>query len=184
MKRLIGVLVFAFCVLAAGTLSARADQEMMAQCNKKCMHDEMKPETDLKDMLFQRAHFILDNAVKIELSDEQADKVKAIKYTMKKALIMSEADIASADLDVKEGLGKDEFDVNALNTLIDKEYAIKAQQAKDLVAAYADLNKVLTKDQEKKLKSLYPGGIAGKMGCIKTQKEGAGPMMGEDKAVK
>ena len=172
MKRLIAILAFALCVFLSGSVPARADEGMTGY------------KIDLDKMFMHKAIFILEKADQLGLSDEQAGKIKLLKYAVEKSLVKSEADIESTALDIREGLEKDEADVNSLNTLIDKQYEIKGQQDKDMIAAYAEFNKILTKDQVKKLKSISMSGMPEEKQCMRVQKEEAGPMMGEEKEPK
>jgi len=66
-------------------------------------------------------------------------------------------------------MGKEEADLNSLNTLLDKKYEIKAKAAKALLSAYVDLKKVLSKDQMNKLRDIW--------GKVRLE-DGKCPMMG------
>jgi Spy/CpxP family protein refolding chaperone len=127
---------------------------------------------DLADMFVFKAHFILANASDLGLSDDQMDKIMALKYGFKKSVIKNDADIESLVLDIKEELRKAEVDVAAVNTLIDKKYAAKAQRAKEIVSSCVSLKKVLTKEQMGKLKDLWQGGMMKKAKYPGIEKEG------------
>jgi len=99
-------------------------------------------------------------------------KVKALKMNVKKSAIKSDADVELLVLDIEEALAKDEVDVNGVNALIDKKYGIKSQEAKTLVGAYADLKRVLTKDQMKKLHDIWnKGKMEGKSEMMEGKEE-------------
>jgi Spy/CpxP family protein refolding chaperone len=157
MKCIMKIFIIAFLALAALSTVALADDSPMGRCTMMCAHEKMWSKMDLDDMLFFKIHFVLANAADIGLSDDQAEKIKALKYSVKKGLIKNDADIESIALDIKEELRKDVIDTNAVNGLIDKKYAVKAQKAKDLVGAYANLKTILTKEQIKKAKDLMTG---------------------------
>ena len=110
-------------------------------------------------IFFLKARIILKNAAELGLSEDQIAKIKALKYNVEKSSIKSEADIKAIALDIREAVRKDDVDTSAVNSLIDKKYAIKAQKAKDDVEAYVSLKKILTGDQQKKLKEIWSSGM-------------------------
>ena len=115
-------------------------------------------------MFFHKAHLALSHAAELGLSDDQVSKIKALEYTVKKNLIKEDADIKSLGLDIREAITKDTVDTNAVNSLIDQKYAKKAEKAKETVQAYANLKKILTKDQYDKLKEMRHHAMWDKMG--------------------
>lgn len=159
MKRIFIFLVFALCVTAAVSSYAFAKCGSMDKCCNMNMQDKMWSKMDLDDKFFCKAHFFLSNAADLGLTDEQIEKIKTLKYSTKKILIKNKADIEILALDIEEGLRKDEIDVSAVNSLIDKKFTLKAQTAKELVEAFANLKKILTKDQIKKMKDIWSKGM-------------------------
>jgi hypothetical protein len=89
------------------------------------------------------------------LSDEQAQKVKLLKLNTEKGKIKSDAEVKSLGLDIEAALGKDEVDVKSTSALLEKKYSVKSQEAKALLGAYAELKKVLSKDQLKQLHDIW-----------------------------
>ena len=155
MKYVIRIFILAFCVLALASTHALADScYMKGKCDMMHEHGKMMSKMDRGDMFSCKIRFIMEKASELGLSDDQAEKVKALKYSVKKNLIRKDADIETLTLDIKEALGKDEVDLSAVNNLVDKKYTIKAQKTKDLIEACANVKKILTKDQQKKLKEL------------------------------
>ncbi|MFC1666438.1 Spy/CpxP family protein refolding chaperone [Candidatus Omnitrophota bacterium] len=102
-----------------------------------------------------KAGLILKNQEDLGLSDEQAKKIKELKIATKKDLIRKKADIDILAIDIKSKLWEETVDINAINALIDKKYEIKKIKAKSLIAACAALKEILTKEQVKKLRTLY-----------------------------
>ena len=108
------------------------------------MHKGMGAEHGMDRLFFFKVGLILGRSADIGLTDDQKEKVETLKYNFLKTIIK----------DIKEGLRKDEADIKTINGLLDKEYVAKAQKAKDAVEACVNLNKIITKDQQKKLKEM------------------------------
>ena len=173
MKNRLVLVILALCLLSGFSSLAFAEQAMM-NCDKMCSMDKMMAKMDMDEMFFYKANLILDKAADIGLTNEQQEKVKIIRYNVKRALIKTDADIKTSALDIEEVLGKTEIDVNAVNGLIDKKYTMKAQRAKDLVNAYVELKSILTKEQSSKLMEMHKGGM---------MKKPMGGMMGKTKGM-
>lgn len=172
MKRIVIVFVMVLCALALVSSAAFADQCSMGKCNftPKCHKIWSKKGHD--KMFFRKAHLALAHAAELGLSDDQVSKIKSLEYNLKKNLIKEDADIKLLELDIREEVKKDTVDTNAVNSLIDKKYAIKAGKAKEAVQAYANLKQVLTKDQYNKLKEMCHHGMRDKAGRWEKRKEG------------
>ena len=111
----------------------------------------------LKDKFFNMAHLIYFHQDHLALTDEQKEKIIALKLTIKKDQIMKEAEIDVTKVDVHAHLWKDEIDVNAVEALLDKKYEIKKAKAKAMVKALSELKKILTAEQISQLKALMMG---------------------------
>ncbi|HDP16463.1 MAG TPA: hypothetical protein ENN16_01255 [Candidatus Omnitrophica bacterium] len=109
---------------------------------------------DMLGKFCQKVMLIVKNQEELGLSDVQVKEIKDLKMATKKDMIMKKAEIDVLALDIKAGLWEDEIDVTALNGLVDKKYEIKKEKAKSLIAAYASLKGMLTKEQQVKLKEL------------------------------
>lgn len=122
-------------------------------CGKNvcCKKDGLCP---MKKKFFKKASFILGQYGELELSEEQTGKIKELKINVKKDLIMKEAEIEVLAIDVKSAMRKSSIDVDAVNTLIDKKYALLADKTKFLVKSFASLKNILNDDQKNKLKKL------------------------------
>ena len=171
MKRIATIFVVLLCALALASSAAFADQSSMGKCNFMPKGHKMWSEKGHDEIFFRKAHFALAHAAELGLSDDQVSKIKAIEYTLKKNLIKEDANIKSLGLDVREAIEKDAIDTNAVNSLIDQKYAIKSGKAKETIQAYADLKKILTKDQYNKLKEMRHHGMCGKTGHRGNRKE-------------
>ena len=137
---LVSVLVFG--LLASG---AYAMEHGNAKCGKG----------DIEDKLFCKAHLILENKEELGLSDEQVEKIKALKINAKKDTILKKAEIDIVALDIKAAMWKDPIDTAAVGKLLDKKYELKKEKAKSLIEAYAALKGTLTEEQKGKLKDIY-----------------------------
>jgi len=121
-------------------------------------HGKMKDgHWDLEGKFCKKAMLIVKNQEELGLSDEEVKKIKDLKITTKKDLIMKKAEIEVLGLDIKAALWEDTIDLGSVNTLIDKKYELKKQKTKSIVAAYVALKGMLTKEQQGKLKSLICG---------------------------
>ena len=184
MKKIFGILILGVLMAAAFSMRAIADDEVCCPGMKTGMHgkmmgamrERMDKKLDLDEMFSHKAHLIMENATELGLSDDQAQKINTLKMSVKKSMIKSDADVELLVLDIEAALEKDEVDVSSTNNLIDKKYSIKSQEAKILVGAYADLKKVLSKDQMKKLHEIWNKEKMADAKCMMT--EAKGKMMG------
>jgi len=154
MKKIFCGLFVAFAVIALMSSSAFAGGCPMSKPVMMGAHDKGDWKMSLEDAFSMKIHFIMENSEEIGLSAEQSEKIHALKYSVKKGIIKSDAEIDMLALDIKEALGKDEVDTVAVNGLIDKKYALKAQKTKDIVAACTSLKTILTKEQQDKMKAM------------------------------
>ena len=161
MKYLIGICIVVCCALMVVSSAAFADEGHMGKCNFMSGHGKMSHEMEIGDMFFHKAHMALKNATELGLTSDQTEKIKALKYSVGKSVIKEDADIKALALDIKEALGKDEVDVNAVNKLIDQKYVLKAQKTKEAIGSYVSLKKILSADQFKKLKEMCHHGMKG-----------------------
>lgn len=178
MKYLIGICIVAFCALAIASSSSFADEGNMGKCNFMSGHEKMSNKMEAENIFFHKAKMILANAAELGLTSDQIDKIKTLKYGVEKNLIKEDADIKTIAIDIKEALGKDTVDINAVNKLIDQKYSMKAQKTKDAIGAYVNLKKILTEDQLKKLKEMPHRDMKG---WHKGWKEKKGSMTEEEK---
>jgi len=161
MKYLISIFIVVCCAVAVVSSIACADGCGMGKCSVMPAHGKMSRGMETDNIFFHKAHLILAKAAELGLSSDQTEKIKALKYSIEKSFIKEDADIKSLVLDIKEGLGKDEIDIDAVNKLIDQKYSLKAQKTKEAVGAYVNLEKILTQDQLKKLKEMCCRGMKG-----------------------
>ena len=97
---------------------------------------------------------IMSNAEELELSDVQLKQIKDLKIKTKKDLIRQKAEIDIIALDIKSEMYQDDIDKGTINKLIDKKYDLKKEQAKTVVGACADIQNILTKGQQEKMKAI------------------------------
>jgi hypothetical protein len=162
MRGMTRCLVLALLALAIAAPCAFSDDSPMGRCEMMCKQDKMMSKMGMDDMLMLKFSFIMANADEIGISDDQVSKIETLKADFKKGLIKNEAEIKIASVDIKSELMKDDTNLNTVNTLLDKKYLIKAQVAKDSAAAYVSLKKILTADQQKKMKDLWLMGMKDK----------------------
>lgn len=121
-------------------------------------HGKMKDgHGDMEGMFYKKAMLIIKNQAELGLSDEEVKKVKDLKMAAKKDLIRKNAEIEVLVLDIMAAMWEDTINLEAVNALIDKKYELKKEKTKSIVAACATLKTMLTKEQQKQLKSLLCG---------------------------
>lgn len=167
-KSIISIIVgslMAIIVFAAFQMNVQACDKCKKSYSKQC--DRSKKDCGknacgkkdglcpMKKKFFEKASFILGQYGELELSEEQTGKIKELKIKVKKDLIMKEAEIEVLAIDIKSAMWKSSIDVDAVNTLIDKKYALLADKTKFLVKSFASLKNILNDDQKNKLKKLY-----------------------------
>ncbi len=180
-KQMWTILLFCACSLASPR--AFAEDGMMSGCKMMHKMDKMGPE----EKFYQKAFFLLSNADEIGLTDDQAEKIRALKLKVKKSLIMEDAQIETLALDISDALAADQADTKKIDSLVDKKYELKKQRTKEIIQGYLDLRSILTKDQQEKLKKMQPscmmGGMMKAMGMMKKDgvaaAQGAGMMANE-----
>ena len=109
----------------------------------------------LKDTFFKKAHIILGSKADLQLSNEQAAKVKDLKLKTEKDLVMKGAELEVIGIDITAALHKDVIDMKAVNSLNDKKYTLKKNNANSIAESLAVLKSILSDDQKQKVKSIY-----------------------------
>jgi len=113
---------------------------------------------DMEGKFYKQAMLIITNQEELGISDAEVKTIKDLKIATKKDLIAKKAEIDLIAIDIKAALWEDTIDLGSVNTLIDRKYELKKQKTKALVAAYAALKGMLTKEQIKNLKGLCKKG--------------------------
>lgn len=167
MKGMAKYLVFTLFALVLTSQCAFSEDNPMGQCQMMHENDKMMSKMGLDDMLMFKMHFIMMNADEIGITDEQVKKIEAMKVDAKKGIVKNESDIEMLAIDIKSELSKEDINLNTVNTLLDRNYLIKAQIAKDSAVAYVNLKKTLTSEQQKKMKDLWLMDMRGKKGHMK-----------------
>ncbi len=108
----------------------------------------------LEKKFFHKFDLAMAQQVKLDLSDEQYEKIKMLEINTKRDLIKKQAEIDVAKIDIKVKLWEDKIDNEGINKLIDKKYEFKKAKAKTLVNAYAQFKNILTEEQKKILKAM------------------------------
>ncbi len=148
MKRLF-IFVVIFCAFVALTAPmVMADGRSMCRCGPG------KGES-LEDKFMDKASFIMMNKDELGVTEEQERKVKDLKLELRKTLIKKQAEIDLLALEIKSGLWEDTVDTAALSKLIEQKYGLKKDKAVAVVEAYANLKKILTKEQMANMKKLW-----------------------------
>jgi hypothetical protein len=125
------------------------------KCEKCGGEAEGSHQCPITEKILKKAHFLLDNAEEIGLSDEQTAQVKAIKMQTKKEAIKEQADMEIFMLDLKAKLGEDKFDVEGTTAMVDQATAGMSSGAKAKIEAYAKLKAVLSEEQLVKAKAIW-----------------------------
>ena len=107
----------------------------------------------------------MKNKDELKLSDNQITGIKNLKVNAKKNLIRKKAEIDVISVDIKSKLWDETIDVSGINKLVDQKYDLKKEKTKSLIAAYAELKKILSKEQKEILKELMRHTDRMKMKC-------------------
>ena len=94
------------------------------------------------------------NQDELNVDDNQLNQIRELKIAQKKDLIRKKAEIEIITVDIRSLLYEDEIDVDAVSKLIDKKFEIKKASIKMVVKSFAELRKILTKEQKEKLKEV------------------------------
>lgn len=148
MKKVLAVLMVVALCLSVTTLSYAGDYGKKSGCY-------VKKGGYLESKVLKKAHFILSNKEELSLSDEQYDKIKAMKISVKKNLIKQDAQIDLLAIDIKTEMWEDKPNVAAIDKLIDQKYDLKKEKAKMLVKTYVDMKGILSDSQMDEMKALY-----------------------------
>lgn len=108
----------------------------------------------LSDKFFHMAHDILENQLELGLSAENFRKVKELKINTKKSLIKSTAEIDTIAVDIMAKMWEDSADMAEISKLLDRKYTLKKESMKELLSAFLDLKKMLSKEQLFKLQGI------------------------------
>ena len=94
------------------------------------------------------------NQDELNVNDNQLNQIMELKKALKKDSIWKKAEIEIITVDIRSLLHEDETDVDAVSKLIDQKYEIKKAGMKKVVKSFAELKKILTKEQKEKLKKV------------------------------
>jgi len=133
--------ILIFSLLAPGAYSYGREKASMQHIDIGCK-------------FFSAANLILENSAELTLSDEQANRIKALQNETEKSLIRSEREIELVEVDIKAQLHGDMIDPGILAKFIDQKYELKKMKDKALVESIMSLNSILTEEQRKTLTSL------------------------------
>jgi hypothetical protein len=145
MKKITIVLLVAFFAIAAPTL---------AYTDTHCDCGRMEQRHKIGKKVFKKIHVIMKNKDELKLSENQITEIKKLKVDAKKNLIRKKAEIDVISVDIKSKLWDETIDVSGINKLVDQKYDLKKEKTKSLIGAYAELKKILSKEQKEMLKKL------------------------------
>lgn len=140
------------CVMAL--LISLAAAPVYADGHKSMCRCEGMMKMDLDRMLMYKFGLIMMHEKELNITDQQMEAIKDLMIKTKKDLIAREAQIDTVAVDVKAALWKDKIKLDEINLLLDRKYEAKKEKAKMLVASYAALKDLLSKEQIDKMKYL------------------------------
>lgn len=108
----------------------------------------------VKEKFFKKIKMIYLYQDELNVNDSQLDQIRGLKVALKKDVIKKQAELDIIKVDIHSLLYEDEVDMEAVNRLIDQKYEIKKAKTKKVVTSYAQLKKILTKEQMEKLKEI------------------------------
>ncbi|GEM_PF-5693537 len=109
----------------------------------------------LEEKYFGKVHFLFENKGELNLTEEQMEQIKNIKFDVERALIDTDAKTELAMLDVYQELQKDKPDLKKLDSIIDQKTTAKSKLAKTLVHSIVSTKAVLTAEQQAKAKEIF-----------------------------
>jgi len=125
-------------------------------------HESCELHQGLGGKFFFKAHFILDHADEIGLTEEQQNDIRNLKNELKKNLIKQEAEIEVVKVDVDHLVHQNPIDTEVVNRLIDQQYEFEKAKSIKEVDAIARLKQILSAEQYEKMKELLKGKQASK----------------------
>ena len=140
---------FLILFLLFAPLGAEANHGYDGHQGHKGYHDE-----SLKDQFFDQARFLLFSQEDLGLSEDQVKQIWKAKMDAKKQAIRQDAEIEILGLDIKSALMEDQPNLENINKLIDQKFELKKQRDKQFLVALTEVKKVLSEDQQKKVKEL------------------------------
>ena len=145
MKKFTVISLVAFLVIAVPTL---------AYTDTDCDCKKMRHKAKIEEKVFKKIHVIMKNKDALKLSEDQITQIKKQKVDAKKDFIRKKAEIEVISVDIKSKLWDETIDVSGINKLVDQKYDLKKEKTKSLIAAYAELKKILSEEQKEKLEEL------------------------------
>ena len=109
----------------------------------------------LEGMYFGKVYFLFQNKTELGLTDDQIEKIKAIKFDMKRASINADSAKELAAVDIQQELHSDQPDLKKIDASVDAKHQAKSNLEKTMARALLDTKAVLTPEQVVKLKDLY-----------------------------
>ena len=157
-RNLTKLMFLGILTLALTVPSAQAAHGKVGDCGKSCPFSKMKgmdKNDGLDGKFLYKAHFILENAEGLALSEKQQEDIKKLKMDTKKNLIRQDAEIEVLKIDIQQKLYEPVIDTNAVNQLIDQKYELKKAKAKSAVEAISKLKQSLSDEQSQKVKEMF-----------------------------
>ncbi len=93
---------------------------------------------------------------KLGLTDKQISSIKKLIVTNEKNTIKMEADLKLAELDLRQIMDSENINKSNVSSALDKISSIRNKIHKGKLFLFVDIQKVLTKDQRKKIKEFAP----------------------------
>jgi len=123
--------------------------------DKHSGYKKTQPYCDVSECRFQSTVYnILEKHNELNLSKEQISQIKKLSATIKKDLINRDAKIKTLNVEINTLMWEFPFETEAVNELLSEQYALKTEQSKYLISAYARLEAILAEEQVQKLKEL------------------------------
>jgi len=145
-KKIITVLLLVFLVAAFSVPAAIATWG--EKDYDKSMHSKMG-----KGKFMGSVHKILKQKDEVGLTDKQVKQIKDLSTSVRKKLIQQDAAIETLGVDIKAMMRETPRDTEAVNALIAQKYDLKSKKAQEKVIACDKLDRILTEEQQKKLKA-------------------------------
>jgi Spy/CpxP family protein refolding chaperone len=93
------------------------------------------------------------------LTDDQVKRLRELRMDREKQAINDRATVEILELELRELLFEEDVDIKAVDTKIDRIASLNAKMHKDRIHGMLDSRKVLTAEQQKKMKDLSGPGM-------------------------
>ena len=151
-KKLLAILVALIMVVGLAGQAAYAGGHYKDKSSYGSKDDD---KLDLGEKFCKKVKMVMKYRKELDLTKDQEEKIKKLKFDTKKAQIKRCAEIDVKKVEIHAEMWMDKMNTAKINELIEEKYDLKKEKAKAYVAAIAQLKSILTEKQQDELTTLY-----------------------------